>query len=106
MWAWARPPEWCADGPEKFHGPHVPVRRAGCAGIAWRRVHPPLERVRVVAHTCECRATVFELCGRGGAYLIRRTTRGPGGPVVEESAALPAKAAEDLWFRLLRGLAR
>jgi hypothetical protein len=36
-----------------------------------------MEAARVLAHTCECRPVLLELCS-GGGHLIRRTTRTPG----------------------------
>jgi hypothetical protein len=81
-------------------------RKLGCESIEWRRIPPPRDRVRVLSHTCECLATLYELCGLRGAYFVRRTTRGPGGDEVAESPRLIAGQAGDLWFRLLRGHAR
>lgn len=100
---------WSPMLPEEYHGPHAANRQGACERIEWTAVSRPLARARVLSHTCECLATVYELCGLGGGYFIRRTTRGPSGPagdVVHESAHLPAARTGDLWFRLLRGRAR
>lgn len=94
------------DTGEEYHGPHVEMRRAVCEPIEWRTVQGPPAVVRVLTHTCECRATTYELCGLGGGYFIRRTTRGPSGDRVEESPMLNAGRAGRLWFELLRGRAR
>ncbi|MGK5551701.1 hypothetical protein ACSNOI_08805 [Actinomadura kijaniata] len=59
-----------------------------------------------MTHTCECLATVYELCAVGGNYFIRRTVRGPDGDQVHETSRTRQRRAEELWFRLLRGRAR
>jgi hypothetical protein len=90
----------------EYHGPHVTRRRAGCESIGWRSMHDRHPKIRVLSHTCECLATFYELCSRGGSYFIRRTVRGPDDRKVTVSPDLPRKRAEDLWWRLLQGLAR
>ena len=98
---------WSADVGEEYHGPHVEMRQPACQEIEWRQVKQPVGRVRVISHTCECRATVYELCGLGGGYFVRRTIRGPrGGVQVAESPAVNAGRAGALWFAVLRGRAR
>ena len=63
--------------PADYHGAHVAIRAAGHEPIQWHRIHSTPESARVIAHTCECKATIYELCNRGGGHYIRRTTRGP-----------------------------
>ncbi|MBW8485115.1 hypothetical protein [Actinomadura parmotrematis] len=104
---------WAPGGDAEFHGPHVAMRRAGFEVVEWRVIGEPdapvlgpAERLRTLAHTCECRATLYELCSLGGHYFIRRTVRGPSGNEVAESPRIRHGKAVDLWFRLLRGVAR
>ncbi len=104
---------WTSEQDQEFHGPHVAMRRPGFEAIQWRRVRgaeaPVLgskERFRVVSHTCECLATLYELCAVGGVYFIRRTVRGPVDDEVWESPRNRLRSVEDLWVRLLRGRAR
>jgi hypothetical protein len=107
------PEQWPESPVEEFHGPHVARRRAGSEPIEWQRATPHHEAARVLSHTCECQAVQYELCCVGGAYFIRRTTRGDSGTgdgapradVVHESPRGVAARTGDLWFRLLRGLA-
>jgi hypothetical protein len=89
------------------------MRRDCFEPIEWQRVPdvdtPVLGRlapVRVLAHTCECLATVYELCALGGAYFIRRTVRGPEDVQSCDSPHTRQRKAERLWFLLLRGQAR
>lgn len=99
-------PEWTPGSDEGYHGRHVRERRRDCESIHWQRRRPPLTRTRVLTHTCECRATIYELCARGGAYFIRRTTRGPRGIEVDESPHVIAREAGELWSKPLSGRAR
>jgi hypothetical protein len=70
---------------------------------------PPVrrsERVRVRRHTCECRATIYELCHSGGLMFIRRTTRSDQTSTIHETERLITVRMEDLWTRLIVGQAR
>ena len=96
---------WSPDGAgpaEEYHGPHV-VMPPGREPVEWRPVRDALDAARVVAHTCECRAVMYELCGWGGAYFIRRTVHGSQGDQVAESPRVRLAVAEEWWSRLLRG---
>lgn len=92
--------------PARHHGPHPRPPHADAAAIEWYRVHPPAEPARIHDNTCECRAVLYEYCSRGGAYVIRRTTRRPGTVVVEETPQTRAAAAAALWAQLIAGTAR
>jgi hypothetical protein len=108
------PERWPENPAEEFHGPHVAQRKAAFEPIEWQRVKLGGDAARVLSHTCECLAVQYELCSLGGAYFVRRTTRGDSGAehdaprpdVVHESPRGVAARTGDLWFRLLRGLAR
>ncbi|MCW2890383.1 MAG: hypothetical protein JWL58_7245 [Streptosporangiaceae bacterium] len=63
--------------PADYHGAHVGTRTAGHEPVQWHRIHGTPEKARVIAHTCECKATIYELCNRGGGHYIRRTTEAP-----------------------------
>jgi hypothetical protein len=92
--------------PARYHGPHPTPPRVDAEQVEWRRVHPPFEPARVIEHTCECRAVLYELCSRGGARFIRKTTRGPGRWTIAESPPAPAARVRVLWGQLLSGAAR
>ena len=66
----------------------------------------PVEPARVHNNTCECRAVLYEYYSRGGAYFVRRTTRGPGTVVIEETPQTRATAAAALWSQLMAGTTR
>jgi hypothetical protein len=88
---------------ERFHGLHVAAVRAKHEKIKWLDPTPRSDRLRVRMHTCECHATIYELCSSGGLQFIRRSTRGPSSVTVHESERLIAARADDLWLRLLVG---
>ncbi|MEV0971040.1 hypothetical protein [Microtetraspora glauca] len=94
------------DLPPPFHGVHVAPLQRERDEIHWLQPTPRCTRVRVHEHTCECKATIYELCQAGGLTFIRRTVRGPDGPVVHEGPWLIAAKAERLWQHLLLGQAR
>ncbi len=58
--------------------------------------------MRVHRHTCECKATIYELCSAGGLMFIRRTKRGVK-VEVRESERLVSARMRLLWLRLLSG---
>ncbi|GAA2674282.1 hypothetical protein GCM10010412_055270 [Nonomuraea recticatena] len=60
-------------------------------------------RVRVVEWTCDCRRPVYELCGSGGLYYLRRTAQGER--AAESGRAIWAETHR-LWIALLTGRAR
>ncbi|MEO3853320.1 hypothetical protein [Acrocarpospora sp. B8E8] len=90
----------------EVHGLHVAPAQAGCEVLLWLLPVARADRTRVRQHTCECRATIYELCQAGGLRFIRRTVRGPDGQRVHETERLVAARAERVWLRLLLGQAR
>ncbi len=73
--------------------------------VEWERSLPRTNRVRVRRHTCVCESPIYELCAAGGLGFVRRVT-GESPVATDESAWLSFRAAEDLWWRILRGKAR
>jgi hypothetical protein len=51
------------------------------------------------------RSPIYELCAAGGLGFVRRSTSETP-TSTNESAWLPVRAAEDLWWRILSGQAR
>lgn len=92
--------------PPPYHGIHVAPVRMGHEKIGWLEPTSRSDRVRVRRHTCECKATIFELCHSGGLMFIRRTIRGPECLAIHETERLIAVRMEALWHRLLLGEAR
>ncbi|WP_433214852.1 hypothetical protein [Microtetraspora malaysiensis] len=74
--------------------------------LAWRAPTARAARVRVRLHTCECKATLYELCQGGGLMFVRWTVRRADGHVVRETEWLRAALMERLWQRILLGEAR
>ncbi len=64
-----------------------------------------MNRVRVRAYTCSCVSPYFELCTAGGLWFVRRFTKG-NPTVTTESPWQSARAAQDLWTRILTGQAQ
>lgn len=91
---------------ERHHGHHVGVLQASHQLIDWRPTVPRADRVKVKEHTCDCRATFYELCRAGGLMFVRRTHRLGGAVTVHESPWELSKQVEALWMRLLIGSAR
>jgi hypothetical protein len=60
--------------------------------------------VRVRAHTCVGESPIYEPCAAGGLGFVRRST-GESPAVTNEKTWLSVRAAEDLWWRILRGQA-
>jgi hypothetical protein len=85
--------------------PHVPIAQSGCRRLEWLAPRSG-ERVRVIAWTCECLATVYELCEAGGQGFIRRTVQRSGGNQVHESHRWQVAESRAMWTALLSGLAR
>lgn len=88
---------------QDFHGPHVSVRTAEAESIDWHDPLPRFCRVRVLRHTCECRARIYEFCASSGLAWIRRTDRSPSAVTVKESHPTSYRKAEELWKKLLAG---
>lgn len=76
--------------------------------VHWYRVHRPLEFARSLEHTCErCRNVSYEYLARGGKRLIRRRYRSPRGElVISETPSLLVPEADELWRKILHGVAR
>lgn len=74
--------------------------------IKWSDPAPSRSALRVRRHTCECKATRYELCSGAGLVHLRRTVRSPDGRLVSVSPWLRPAEAEQLWDGLLRGRAR
>ena len=91
--------------PPPYHGIHLGPARDGHEGIEWLRATNRSDRVRVRRHTCECKATIYELCGAGGLSFNRRTTRGAA-MEIHETERLVSARIEGLWVRLLSGEVR
>ncbi|MCC5575125.1 hypothetical protein IMZ11_05655 [Microtetraspora sp. AC03309] len=92
--------------PGPYHGVHVAPLQKMHEKINWLVPVQRSDRVRVRRHTCECKATIYELCHSGGLVFIRRTVRGPDGSRVHESERLVTARMEILWLRLLIGEVR
>ncbi len=86
--------------------PHVAMARRGHIRLDWRTPSRTLERIRPMAWTCVCRATVYELCQGGGQAFIRRTVQLDGTPEIHETPRWPANEARVIWAALLSGRAR
>ncbi|WP_371781501.1 hypothetical protein [Streptosporangium subroseum] len=74
--------------------------------LDWRAPYRALERIRPVAWTCACRATMYELCEGGGRGFIRRTVQLHGRPETHETPRWPINEARATWMALLSGRAR
>lgn len=85
--------------------PHAAPVQEQYVRIRWRAAANSEERVRVIAWTCDCRATVYELCHAGGQAHLRRTCR-RAQAVIHESYRWTFNEADELWAALLRGEAR
>ncbi|GAA0925006.1 hypothetical protein GCM10009560_26150 [Nonomuraea longicatena] len=83
--------------------PHVAVMRRGRGRLEWHAVRSGRHRVRVVAWTCSCRATVYELCVSGGRAFIRRTVQAEPVAVISETAWGVPREAWEIWAALLAG---
>ncbi|GAA4571025.1 hypothetical protein [Planotetraspora kaengkrachanensis] len=92
--------------PEEFHGPHPGTRRVNCETLSWHQTNGRVDRIRITAHTCECLATIFELCHAGGLGFVRKTVRREDQAVVRESDWLNIPSAHGLFLRILLGEAR
>ncbi|MFE0071160.1 hypothetical protein ACFWYW_20225 [Nonomuraea sp. NPDC059023] len=86
--------------------PHVAPAQERYTQIGWRGAVDREDRVRVVAWTCDCRSTVYELCHAGGQAHTRRTSRKKAEPGIHETFRWTFNDADKLWAALLRGKAR
>jgi hypothetical protein len=92
---------------EDYHGTHAKPAGPRAVPLDWHEATGRMEAARVLAHTCECRPVLLELCSRGGGHLIRRTTRTPGTRFrVAETSIMRAARAATRWQALLDGTAR
>ncbi|GAA0933727.1 hypothetical protein [Nonomuraea longicatena] len=86
--------------------PHVAAMRRDCGRLQWHLRCSGRRRVRVVAWTCPCLATVYELCASGGRAFIRRTVQAEPVPMICETAWGPPREAWEIWASLLTGRVR
>ena len=86
--------------------PHLGMAQRDHVRLDWHTPDQVLERVRPVAWTCGCRATVYELFQGGGQGFIRRTLQLDGGHRVDESYRLSIPTTRATWTALLSGKAR
>ncbi|GAA3443944.1 hypothetical protein [Planomonospora venezuelensis] len=95
----AAPVSWPCPG----LSPHPLPPTAGVVELDWRPLAPGDAR-RVLAHTCSCRSTVFELRSLGGRLVVRRTVRHLG--TTHHAGPWTRREGERWWLRLLTGQAR
>jgi hypothetical protein len=86
--------------------PHPAVPRPGRKVLRW--IEQDLGRGRIVAYSCSCRMTAYELVSCAGSYQIcRRTLSCKGVPPVSWTAEWwRREEAQEWWRRLLAGQAR
>jgi hypothetical protein len=82
--------------------PHVAAPKRGVHRLDWLPAWSS-ERVRVIAWTCYCRDTAYELCYTSGGALIRRTTTQAAKAEVRETYPLALDEAGEMWVSLLSG---
>lgn len=87
------------------HGIHVP-RAWGATEVEWLGEPRRFDRVRVSAHTCWCKATMYELCHAGGLAFVRRTLQREPHLVVSDSHPMLSREADDLWQMIITGEAK
>ncbi|GAA4512409.1 hypothetical protein GCM10023096_20650 [Nonomuraea ferruginea] len=86
-----------------FHGPHAAAGGFDAESIDWRDPLPRFGRVRVLRHTCERRARVYEFCAAAGLAWIRRTDRSSTVVFVEESRPTSYGEVAKWWEKLFSG---
>ncbi|MFC7590961.1 hypothetical protein ACFQYP_50225 [Nonomuraea antimicrobica] len=70
--------------------------------LVWRKPPKAEDRARVVAWSCHCRSTVYELRCLGGQSYIRRTEYdSDGGETIYETHRWPYNKAAEVWATLL-----
>lgn len=89
-----------------YHGLHIAPMQRQHERLRWTEPGRRTQRIRVKLHTCDCKATIYEFCQAGGLLFIRRTVRGPDGPVIHESDRWISARAEQIWLLLVTGQAR
>ncbi|MEU8109105.1 hypothetical protein AB0C18_35905 [Nonomuraea muscovyensis] len=85
---------------------HVAMPQRDHVRLEWHPSGLRFDRTRVIAWTCHCRATVYELCGAVGHAFIRRTVQLDDGHQVHETNSLSLRDTWVLWIDLLSGAAR
>ncbi|MEV4833400.1 hypothetical protein AB0K05_02690 [Nonomuraea sp. NPDC049486] len=100
------PPDVLTDEDCPGISPHPAVPRPGRTELWW--IAQGVGPGRVVAYTCSCRMTVYELVSCGGVYQIRRRTLPRRGvqPVSWTAERWRREEAHEWWRRLLAGQAR
>ncbi|MEV0594089.1 hypothetical protein [Nonomuraea cavernae] len=100
------PPDVLTDEDCPGISPHPAVPRSGRTALWW--IEQGLGPDRVVAYTCSCRMTAYELVSCGGVYQIRRLTlpRQDVPPVSWTAERWRREEAYEWWRRLLAGQAR
>ncbi|GLX03311.1 hypothetical protein Misp03_02380 [Microbispora sp. NBRC 16548] len=86
--------------------PHVPLAQRGHIKLAWHEPFCGSGRARILAWTCDCRATIYELCQAGGQAFIRSTLQSEPEYEMKETYRWPLREARDVWAALLSGEAR
>ncbi|MBB6345162.1 hypothetical protein FHU36_001671 [Nonomuraea muscovyensis] len=86
--------------------PHVAMPQSSHVRLEWYPSGLRLHRTRVIAWTCHCRATVYELCSGGGQAFVRRILQLEDGHEIQETAPSPLKEDWALWMALLSEAAR
>lgn len=89
---------------DSYHGPHVAALLPNAEVVEWRPSLPRVHRVRIRAHTCSCRFPIYEFCTGGGLSFVRRLAE-EDPAVGVESPWVKARAAQELWLRILSGTA-
>ncbi|WP_405084901.1 hypothetical protein [Microbispora sp. NBC_01389] len=86
--------------------PHPAVPRPGWTRLWW--IEESLGRGRVVAHTCACQMTSYELVCCGGVYQFcrRALARHDVPPVSWTARRWWIEEAHEWWHRLLAGQSR
>ncbi|MEO3875699.1 hypothetical protein ABGB18_43535 [Nonomuraea sp. B12E4] len=74
--------------------------------LVWRKPTKAEDRARVVAWSCRCRSTVYELRRMGGQSYIRRTEYDDKGrETIYETHRWSYNKAAEVWATLLEGQA-
>ncbi|MEV0161061.1 hypothetical protein [Nonomuraea fuscirosea] len=84
--------------------PHVNQAQEGHMQLVWRQPAKAEDRARVVAWSCPCQSTVYELRRLGGQSYIRRTEYDDdGGRKIYETYRWSYNKAAETWAALLAG---
>ncbi|MBB4938709.1 hypothetical protein FHR32_003014 [Streptosporangium album] len=79
------------------------MRQRDHVRLVWQGPYRSLARVRPMAWTCSCRATVYELCVGGGRAFLRRTVQLDRAPQIQETALMSINEAQATWTAVLSG---